>query len=78
MESNLLKSLLQRPKRLIASLMAGDITASLAKLIQLHGVSRTFEFDRRSDDLDEFVVAHFVRGEANDFHVVWEQTSLLL
>lgn len=78
MKSNLFQSLLQRLKRCVAPLMARHVAASLTELIQLLGVSWTLEFDRRSDDLYELIMAEIVWGKANNFHVGWEKTSFLL
>ena len=58
--------------------MAGYVGASLAKLLQLLGKTRTLELDWRFDDGEEAIVRHLIRSKAYNLEVIWEETSPFL
>lgn len=74
----LLKSPPESTKRLFTSLMAGYVRASLAELLQLLCKTRTLEVDGRSDDGEEVVMGHLIRGKTYDLEVGGKETSSFL
>ena len=58
--------------------MPGYVGTSLAKLVQLFRKTGAFELNGRSDDGEEVVMGHFVRGETYDLEVIGKETSSFL
>ena len=63
---------------MFTSLMSGHVGAPLAELLELFCKARTFELNGRSDDGDEVVMGHLVRGKAYYFEIGGQKTSFFL
>ena len=58
--------------------MPGHIRAPLAEFLQLLRETRTLELDGRSNDGEEAVVGHLIRGKAYNLEIGGEETSSFL